>query len=161
MNLDLCMPWVCRRLAFHEGVRYKPYYCTAGKLTIGVGRNLEDNPLTPEERKACGDIYQGITKNAAYMLLRNDVTRCEEELRKNIPFYQSLDVERQYAVIDMCFNLGINKLLRFRKMLKALEEKKYNLAGAECLDSTYAKQVPIRARRIAHLIRTKEWVRYI
>lgn len=161
MNLDLCMPWVCRRLAFHEGVVLKVYKDSLGFKTIGVGRCLDKNPLTPEEKKACGDIYQGITKNAAYMLLRNDVTRCEEELRKNIPFYQSLDVERQYALIDMCFNLGINKLLRFRNMLKALEEKKYNLAGAECLDSTYAKQVPIRARRIAHLIRTKEWVRDI
>lgn len=159
MNLDLCMPWVCRRLAFHEGVRLKPYRCSAGKLTIGVGRNLDDNPLTPEERKACGDIYQGITKNAAYMLLRNDVTRCEEELRKNIPFYLKLDVERQYALIDMCVNLGINKLLRFRNMLKALEEKNYNLAGYECLNSNYHKQVPNRAKRIAYLIRTGEWKR--
>lgn len=158
MNLDLCMPWVCRRLAFHEGVRYKPYYCTAGKLTIGVGRNLEDNPLTPEERKACGDIYQGITKNAAYMLLRNDVARCEEFLRKNIPFYQSLDVERQYALLDMAFQME-KKLLRFKKMLKALEEKKYSLASAECLDSNYHKQTPKRCERIAYLIRTGEWKR--
>ena len=90
MDLDVCMPWVCRRLAFHESCVLKPYRCTAGKLSIGVGRNLEDNPLTAEERKACGDIYQGITKNAAYMLLRNDVRRCEEQLRKNIPFYTSL-----------------------------------------------------------------------
>lgn len=159
MNLDTCMPWVCRRLAFHEGCVLKPYKCPAGKLTIGVGRNLEDNPLTPEEKKACGDLSQGITKNAAYMLLRNDVTRCEEELRKNIPFYTKLPVERQYALLDMCFNLGISRLLKFKKMLKAMEEKNFKLAAYECLDSNYARQLPNRSKRIAHLIGTGEWVR--
>ena len=159
MNLDLCMPWVCRRLAFHEGVKLRPYRDSVNKLTIGVGRNLDDNPLTIEEKRACGDIYQGITKNAAYMLLRNDVTRCEEELRKNILFYLKLDVERQYALLDMCFQQGLQGLLKYKKMLKALEEKKYSLASAECLDSNYHKQTPKRCERIAYLIRTGEWKR--
>ena len=139
MNLDTCMPWVCRRLAFHEGVVFKPYRDTVGKLTIGVGRNLDDNPLTAEEQKACGDIYQGITRNAAYMLLRNDVTRCESELRSHIKFYTQLDVERQYALLDLCFN--------------------FSLAAYECMNSNYGKQLPNRAKRIAYLIRTGEWQR--
>ena len=158
MNLDTCMPWVCRRLAFHEGCVLKPYKCPAGKWTIGVGRNLEDNPLTNEEKKACGDIWQGITKNAAYMLLRNDVRKCEESLRKNLPFYQSLSVERQYALLDMRFQLGAG-LYRFKKMLKAMEEKKFKLAEKECLNSNYHKQTKNRCERIAHLIGTGEWVR--
>lgn len=158
MNLDTCMPWVCRRLAFHEGVKLKPYRCTAGKLSIGVGRNLDDNPLTPEEKKACGDIYQGITKNAAYMLLRNDVDRTEEFLRKNISFYKELSVERQYALLDMAFQME-KKLLKFKNMLKAMENKDFVLASKECLNSNYAQQVPNRARRIANLIRTGVWSR--
>lgn len=153
------MPWVCRRLAFHESVKLKPYRCPAGKLTIGVGRNLDDNPLTPEEKKACGDIYQGITKNAAYMLLRNDVTRCEEELRRNIPFYLKLDVERQYALLDMCFQQGLQGLLKYKNMLKAMENKNFILASKECLNSNYHKQTPKRCERIAYLIRTGEWKR--
>jgi hypothetical protein len=28
------------QLIRHEGLRLKPYRCTAGKLTIGIGRNL-------------------------------------------------------------------------------------------------------------------------
>ena len=159
MNLDTCMPWVCRRLAFHEGVELKPYRDTVGKLTIGVGRNLDDNPLTPEEKKACGDIYQGITKNAAYMLLRNDVTRCEEQLKKNLPFYKELSVERQYALLDICFQQGIQGLLKYKKMLKAMENKDFVLASKECLDSNYHKQTPKRCERIANLIRTGVWSR--
>ena len=159
MNLDTCMPWVCRRLAFHEGVVLHLYKDSLGYPSIGVGRCLATNPLTPEEKKACGDLSQGITKNAAYMLLRNDVTRCEEELRKNIPFYTKLPVERQYALLDMNFQLGCRGLLKFKKMLKAMEEKNFKLAAYECLDSNYHKQTPKRCERIAHLIGTGEWVR--
>ena len=32
----------------HEGRRRSPYRCTAGKLTIGVGHNLDDVPLSDE-----------------------------------------------------------------------------------------------------------------
>ena len=159
MNLDLCMPWVCRRLAFHEGCVLKVYKDGLNYDTIGVGRCLDKNPLTPEEKRACGDLSQGITKNAAYMLLRNDVRRCEEQLRKNIPFYTSLEVERQYALLDICFQQGINGLLKYKKMLKAMEEKNFKLAEKECLDSNYHRQTKSRCERIAHLIGTGEWVR--
>lgn len=159
MNLETCMPWVCRRLAFHEGVVLHIYEDGLGYPSIGVGRCLATNPLTPEEKKACGDLSQGITKNAAYMLLRNDVTRCEEELRKNIPFYKELPVERQYALLDICFQQGIQGLLKYKKMLKAMENKDFVLASKECLDSNYHKQTPKRCERIAYLIRTGEWQR--
>lgn len=158
MNLEACMPWICRRLIFHEGVRLKPYRCPAGKLTIGAGRNLEDNPLTPEEKKACGNIWQGITMNAAYMLLRNDIRKCDDSLKKNVKCYKELDEERQYALIDLCFNLGLTRLLKFRKMLKAMEEKNFKLAEKECLDSNYARQLVNRSKRISHLIGTGEWL---
>lgn len=42
------------RLIFHEGLKLKPYKCTAGKWTIGVGRCYETNPFTAEELKATG-----------------------------------------------------------------------------------------------------------
>lgn len=159
MDLDTCMPWVCRRLAFHEGCLLRVYKDSLGFSTIGVGRCLDKNPLTPEEKKACGDINHGITKNAAYMLLRNDVTRCEEELRKNIPFYLKLDVERQYALLDICFQQGLQGLLKYKNMLKAMENKNFVLASKECLDSNYHKQTPKRCERIAYLIKTGEWKR--
>ena len=31
-----------------EGWRLKPYRCTAGKLTIGYGRNIEDKGITKQ-----------------------------------------------------------------------------------------------------------------
>jgi lysozyme len=81
------------QLVRHEGLRLKPYRCTAGKLTIGVGRNLED---------------KGISQQEAYELLENDIRECEVQLLTEIPdIYLSLDINRKVVLINMCFNLGI------------------------------------------------------
>jgi lysozyme len=146
-----------RRLMFHEGLKLSPYTCPAGYKTIGVGRNLDLNPLTPEEKKVCPDAEHGITKNGAIFLLRNDIARCKADLERNFEWFHKLDNERQYALIDMCFNMGITKLCKFRKMLAAMEVKNWSEASAQCLDSSYAVQVPKRAKRIAKLIKTGYW----
>ena len=131
----------------------KPYYCSAHKLTIGVGRNLEDNPLSVEERKAVGDYRRGITENAAKMLLRNDICRTYESLKRLVKNFTELDGERQYALVDMCFQLGVHGFKGFKRMIKEIEQQNFVMAAYECLHSQYAKQVPVRAKRIAYTIK--------
>ncbi len=150
-----------KRLILHEGLRLNPYYCTKGKQTIGVGRNLDSNPISEEERKVIGDWEHGITKQCALYLLRNDIYRFENQLEQKISFWKKLDNERQYALLDMAFNLGIGGLLQFKNMLYALKLGKFNLASQECLNSKYAKETKTRAKRIANLIRTGIWQVYI
>jgi lysozyme len=113
---------------------------------------LETNPLTSEELKVCGDYKHGITKNAAFYLLRNDIHRVVEECKKKISFWSQLDNERQYALIDMVFQLGLGGVLKFRNMLKSMGVGNYKEAAEHCLDSKYAKQTPNRAKRIAKTI---------
>lgn len=148
----------CDRLILHEGMMLKPYYCPRGKLTIGVGRNLEDNPLTIDEKKALGDYMHGITENGAKMLLRNDIIHCYGALKKMVSGYEELDSDRQYALLDMCFQLGIKGLKKFHYMLVAVEKKNFVMAAYECLNSQYAKQTPARAKRIARAIKTGQWI---
>ena len=65
------------QLVRHEGLRLKPYRCTAGKLTIGIGRNLDD----------CG-----ISQKEAYAMLERDILECEQRLLEEIPnIYNNLD----------------------------------------------------------------------
>ena len=113
--------------------------------------------LTSEEIKVVGDWQHGITKCSAMYLLRNDIKRIYKSLKSELSFFANLDSERQYALIDMAFNLGVFGLLRFKKMLKALEKGNYKIASQECLASKYAKDVGIRASRIAHTIETGEF----
>ncbi|MDP2172765.1 MAG: hypothetical protein Q8J62_03235 [Candidatus Cloacimonadaceae bacterium] len=85
------------QLLRHEGLRLKPYRCTAGKLTIGIGRNLKD----------CG-----ISQTEAYVLLENDIQNCEKQILDEIPeIYNALDEVRKSVLLNMCFNLGIGGLL--------------------------------------------------
>lgn len=154
----LDMQEIIQRLVFHEGCVQHVYICPAGYKTIGVGRNIKKNPLTAEEERVCGDWKNGITKNAAFYLLRNDINRVLTECRKKIPFYNNLDSERQYALLDMTFQMGINGVLRFKKMLSAMGTGNWDKASYECLDSNYAKQTPKRAKRIAETIRIGRFI---
>ena len=114
-----------QRLCIHEGIRLKPYRCSAGYLTIGVGRNLETNPLSAEEKEKVGDVNNGITKDAAFYLLRNDIKRVEKECAQHIPFWRHLDDERQYArlvkVQKDAFRNGYRQLSRRRQRVLKLK----------------------------------------
>lgn len=146
-----------KRLMFHEGCVDHIYTCPAGFKTIGIGRNLQTNPLTAKEKEVVKDLNK-ISVEQALFLLRNDVKRCVKELSSNISFFYQLDDERQYALLDMCFNMGIKRLLGFKRMLNAMLIGDYRGAAKECLMSKYAKDVGKRAQRISRLIETGVWV---
>lgn len=117
-----------------EGVRLKPYMDSVGKLTIGVGRNLDD---------------VGITSNEAAMLLDNDILLTMSALDRSLPWWRELDENRQRVLINMAFNLGINGLLKFKTTLKFVESGDYHLAAASMMKSKWAKQVGSRAERLS------------
>ena len=128
------------QLILHEGMRLKPYRCTEGKLTIGVGRNLDD---------------KGISKEEALFLLRNDIVTVTTQLQK-YDWYINADPIRRKVLIDMAYNLGITGLLQFRRMIAALERGDYEGAADQMLDSRWAEQVGYRAVRLAEMMRTGE-----
>lgn len=128
-----------RQLRLHEGERLKPYRCTAGKLTIGVGRNLEDRGISSEE---------------SAMLLANDIGNEERELLRALPWVARLDEVRQRVLLDMAFNLGLVGLLAFKRTLAAIEAGEYQQAATMMLDSKWAKQVGQRAERLSRMMAT-------
>jgi lysozyme len=117
-----------------EGVRLKPYLDTVGKTTIGIGRNLTDN---------------GITAAEARVLLQNDLFRVANELDRVAPWWREMSQVRQNALVNMAFNLGMPRLLTFKKMMLALENGNFETAWAEAMGSKWAAQVGERANRIA------------
>jgi lysozyme len=128
-----------RQLRLHEGERLKPYRDTVGKLTIGVGRNLED---------------RGITAQESAMLLANDISREERELINALPWVAQLDEVRQRVLLDMAFNMGIVGLLAFKRTLATIQAGDYQAAASMMLDSRWAKQVGQRAERLSRMMAT-------
>ena len=125
-----------KMLKKHEGFSSKPYLDTTGNLTIGYGRNLH---------------AVGISYDEAELMLTNDIKKVVKFLSK-IETYRKLDSSRQSVLINMCFNMGIKKLLNFKKMWTAIEVGDFKRASLEMLDSLWAKQVKGRALELSKIM---------
>ena len=54
----------------------------------------------------------------------------------------------------MVFNLGINRFMGFKNMLRAAKEANYEEAARQMLDSRWATQVGARATKLATAMRS-------
>ena len=151
-----------QKLVAHEGLRLQVYEDSLGIATIGIGRNLEDRGITPEEL-AWMDIpnmaivhTMGITEADAMYLAQNDVQIVEEELLRSHPCVENLDAVRQLVLVDMAFNMGVPRLGKFKKMWAAIHENNFDEAAKEMLDSRWANQVKSRSTKLAHAMHTGE-----
>ena len=157
-NKDLLM----EKLIAHEGLRLQVYKDSLGIATIGIGRNLEDRGITPEELEwmdipNMDTIYQyGISEADAMYLAQNDVQIVEEELLRSHPCVENLDAVRQLVLVDMAFNMGVPRLGKFKKMWAAIHENNFDEAAKEMLDSRWANQVKSRSTKLAHAMHTGE-----
>jgi lysozyme len=122
----------------HEGLRLKPYRDTRNKLTLGVGRNLED---------------VGITREEALLLLDHDIARVRREVGHAFPWFARLNPARKDVVLNMVFNLGLSRFRRFRKTIAAIKARDWERAAREMLASLWARQVGRRARELAAMMR--------
>lgn len=128
-----------QQLIVDEGIRLKPYKDTVGKLTIGVGRNLDD---------------KGISFNEAMDLLENDIQDCYHRLETELLWFKDLDYVRQIVLANMAFNMGIKGLFGFKLTLKLIELKNYKQAAKEMLNSKWSHQVGLRALKLSKMMET-------
>lgn len=128
-------------LSVHESYRQFPYSDTTGHLTVGIGRNLSD---------------RGISVTEASYLLDDDIIYFYGKLSHLLNFFNRLNENRQIALVDMAFNLGIQGILNFREMMLALESGDYERAADEMLKSRWADQTGERATCLANIMRTGE-----
>lgn len=120
----------------HEGYSQTPYQCTAGKLTIGFGRNLE---------------ARGIRMDEALIMLANDIQECASDLA-GFDYWNGLNDNQQAALIDLRFCVGPAGYRGFKKMNAALEQGDIPEAARQVLDSKFANQTGGRAQDIADLL---------
>jgi lysozyme len=135
------MSKLIEQLKRHEGVRTHAYKCSANMITVGVGRNIDE------------DGGLGLSDDEIDYLLANDIKRCKQELVA-LSWFVDLDEVRQDALINLCFNLGLTRLLGFRNAMAAMAEGDYEKAADEFLDSRWATQVGQRAVEVTNMIRS-------
>lgn len=104
-----------------------------GNPTIGHGLNL----------------LMGLTKEESFQVIAIRLRKIELHLMQALPWYIGLSERRRNALVNMAFNMGVQKLLTFKDMCAALSAGDFEKAASEALDSVWATQVGDRARRIA------------
>ena len=135
-------------IAKHEGLRLKPYRCSAGKLSIGFGRNLDD---------------VGISQHEAEAMLTADVTIAYTEAQ-SFEWFAGLNGPRRAAIVNMIYNLGIPRFKKFTNTLMYMEQGDYIGAANEILEGTGAGgrsrwyvQVGKRAEEVSEMLKTGKW----
>ena len=117
----------------------RPYVCTSGKLTIGVGRNLTDVGISWDE---ADDLFTADVNKAYFSLCK--ILGKEKLL--------ALPETIQEVLMDMCFNLGERRLRGFVKMFDAVKVWDWTRMIDEMIDSTWYKQVPTRAGKLVLMV---------
>ena len=117
-----------------EGYRAKVYKCTEGYDTIGYGFAIKDLEL---EEDICD------------MILDRKLDKLIDSADKKFPFLKGIPQDKSEVVYEMIFQIGLNGVSKFKLMLKALENKDFEKASIEMLDSLWAKQTPNRALKLS------------
>lgn len=138
----MLIPETCMKLRksiiSHEGIHRFPYVDTVGKITIGIGYNLTDRGMNDQWINNQYD---------------RDVRYFYDKLSEDFEWFRDLNQDRQVVLIDMAF-MGYRHFLSFKRMLDALENRDFNKASLEMLNSKWAIQTKKRAAELADAMAT-------
>jgi lysozyme len=130
---------VTAQLKIDEGVRLKPYVDSAGKFTIGCGRNLTDDGISDAEME---------------VLLANDVNDAAVVAASTFNFDATISDERKAALCNLAFNLGEHTLSTFTTFIGLVLARDWNGAADDLVQTRYATEVGPRAQRICDKLRS-------
>lgn len=120
-----------------EGKKLKPYKCSEGKLTIGIGHNLE---------------AKGISEAVCQLMLEEDRNEAIDDAKSLVTNFDELPDNVKIVLSSMVFQMGKRGVSQFVNMLRAVESGEYETASLEMLDSLWAKQTPNRAIRLSKMM---------
>ena len=132
--------YLIEQLKRDEGFRSKPYNCSEGYLTIGYGLNLD----------------VGITKKEAQILLEFRVFNIMSDLSR-FTWFHELDEVRKTVIANMVYQMGLDGVLKFKKMIKAIRKQDYKEASVQMMDSKWFQQTERRSRRLATIMETGQF----
>ena len=126
-----------KRFAYNDATGKTVTCRPGGNLSIGVGVNLETG-LDDEE-------IDFIERHRLGLVLAKLATAW---------WWAKLDDARASVVLDLGYNVGVESLMHFPKMLAAIGRQDWQAAHDELLDSDAARQLPGRYQVLAQILLT-------
>jgi len=139
------------QLKIDEGCVYKIYTDHLGYPTFGIGHLIIESD--PENGQAVGTPVSDDRVDAAFDA---DVEIVLSECKVLYPDFDDLPEEAQQIIANMMFNLGRPRLSKFVGMKRGVDEKDWNSAADEMVDSRWYRQVGARAERLVNRMREIE-----
>ena len=130
-------PDLLKAIKLSEGFRDRVYKDSLGIDTIGYGFAIKD--LVLDE-----DICE--------MILRRKLDSLIDRADKKFPFLKTLPLEAKDVIYEMCYQMGVSGVSKFKKTLLYLENHEFKMASKEMLDSRWARQTPNRAKKLSDII---------
>ena len=120
-----------------EGFRDRVYKDTLGIDTIGYGFAIKDLILD---------------EDISEMILRRKLDNLIDRANKRFKFLKKLPQKAQDVIYEMCYQLGVTGVSKFKKTLLYLENKEFRMVSKEMLDSKWARQTPNRANKLSDIM---------
>jgi len=122
----------------HEGYRSKVYDDSLGIPTIGYGFAIKDLEL---DQDICD------------LILERKVKDLKDRIKKKFSWYRYMPPTIKDIVVEMCYQLGVYGFSCFKKTISYLQNKEWEKASVEMLDSRWAVQTPRRARELSEIVK--------
>lgn len=140
-----------RQIEIDEGKKLKAYHDTEGLLTVGIGHLIKKTDPPAIRDLKLGD---SITEDQCRELLNNDLAIAISDFRVIFNNWETLPAEAQEILINMLFNLGRDRFMKFKKLIAAVYEHNWSEAALQMEDSRWYRQVGDRSKRLVARMRT-------
>ena len=126
-----------------EGFRDHVYMDTEGFATIGWGHKV-----TPDDNFEKGKTY---TKEELQEVFDKDLNNAIGKARTLMENNSVTDLPTtaQHTITEMVFQLGPTGVSKFKNMWKCLQNRDFNGASLEMLDSKWNRQTPNRCKKLS------------
>jgi len=139
------------QLKIDEGCVYEIYNDHLGYPTFGIGHLVRESD--PENGSPIGTEVSEDRVNEAFDA---DIEIVLSDCNILYPDFGDLPEEAQQIIANMMFNLGRPRLSKFVGMKRGVDEKDWNSAADEMVDSRWYRQVGARAERLVNRMREIE-----
>mgnify|MGYP003120798641 FL=1 len=123
----------------HEGYVGIVYKDSLGIDTIGYGFAIKDLEL---DEDICD------------MILDRKLDNLKSMIKLKFDWFKYMPPEIKDVVMEMCYQLGVTGVSKFKKTIAYLRNEQWEEASVEMLDSLWAKQTPNRAKELSKRVRS-------
>ena len=146
-------------IAAEEGYMAKPYFCSLGYPTIGIGLKIGSHNQPLEHFEGLPSMPRDVAELWCRLYAR-DVEDSFNSYPLILAAADNCNEVQRAVLISMAYQLGTRGLSRFERMLGCCIKKDFEGAGAEMLDSLLEEQTPNRTGRQASMLHSGKLLPY-